>query len=252
MLMLFTSSLRRENFFEIAWVCLCSVFSYRPCRSTAPFVSLFSAKVGGNAQLLLSCTDKYFGQWGFFSMARWGLVKWITQMFDRNKQGQMPNRSPQDETVLRAAGETGDVNLETHTQTNPCQMSSSQSCFCLCIDPSPTKSNLQRSFWLTGCPLFHFKLKNFINPDQLWQDGRVGYGRNAAEVITWFRLSWFWFNRGRVCQKISRRSPVSVPCQIPPPLPISFSLSLPPFALKKSKGATETQNERRDVLNKEG
>lgn len=79
--------------------------------------------------------------------------------------------------------------------------------------PPPIKSNLQHSFWLTGCPLFHFKIKNFINLDQIWQHGRVGEGRNAAEVITWFRLSWFWFKRGRVCQKISRRSPVSVPRQ---------------------------------------
>lgn len=105
------------------------------------------------------------------------------------------------------------------------------------IPPPSVKSNLQRSLWLTGCPLFHFKIKNFINLGQIWQDGRVGEGRNAAEVITWFRLSWFWFKRGRVCQKISRRSPVSVPRQ-------NFFFF---FALKKSKGGTETQNERRDA-----
>lgn len=39
-------------------------------------------------------------------------------------------------------------------------------------------------------------------------------GRNAAKVITWFCLSWFWFRRGRVCQKSSRHSSVSAPCQI--------------------------------------
>lgn len=29
--------------------------------------------------------------------------------------------------------------------------------------------------------------------------------RNTAKVITWFCLSWFWFKRGRVYQKTSRR-----------------------------------------------
>lgn len=175
MLILFTSSLRRENFFEIAWVCLCSVFSYRPCRSTAPFVSLFSAKVEGNAQLLLSCTDKYFGQWGFFSLARWGFVKWITQMFDRNKQGLMPNRSPQDETVLRAAGETGNVNLETHTQTNPCQMSISQSCFLFMHWSLPNQIQLAAIFLTDRLPSLSFQTKEFHKPWPTlagWENGK--------------------------------------------------------------------------------
>lgn len=59
---------------------------------------------------------------------------------------------------------------------------------------------------------------------------------DTAKVITWFHLSWFWFKKGRVCQKNSKRSPVSIPCQI--------------FTERSERGM-ETQNERGDKLNKE-
>lgn len=222
MLILFTSCLHQENFFEVAWVCffcfffpwvcLCSIFPSHPRWSTPPCISVFSAKVVGNAPLLLSCTDTLVNE-GFPPW--WGEDMWseLHEMFDCNKHGM--------ESCL--SWETSNATLETLTN-KPLSDVHLSVCFCLYSDPSPTKSNVRQSFWVTDCPLFHFKLKNFIKPDQLWQDGRVGNGRNAAEVITWFRLSWFWFNRGRVCQKISRRSPV--PCQIPSPH-LCLSVSLP-------------------------
>lgn len=74
MLILLTSRFHQDNFFEVAWVCLCSVFPYRSPWSSAPCISLFSAKVGEN--VFPSCTDFLVNE-GISPW--WGEVKWITQ-----------------------------------------------------------------------------------------------------------------------------------------------------------------------------
>lgn len=87
------------------------------------------------------------------------------------------------------------------------------------MQQSPFKSNSHPFVWLTSCPLVSFQRVEFHRPwakkrKKKWKNEWEGVRRNAAKVITWFRLSWFWFKRGRVCQRNSRHSPVSISCQI--------------------------------------
>lgn len=61
----------------------------------------------------------------------------------------------------------------SHTRWEPCQTSTSQSrVFAgLCMQQLSAKSNLHWSLRLTGCPLFSFKVKKFINLEWNWQIG---------------------------------------------------------------------------------
>lgn len=54
----------------------------------------------------------------------------------------------------------------------------------------------------------------FLRPWAQSSNGWEGASKNTAQVITWLCLGWFWFKRGRACQRNSRLSPVSIPRQM--------------------------------------
>lgn len=110
---------------------------------------------------------------------------------------------------------------DSHTRWEPCQTSISHSRFCflfyVCNNCLPNPTCTDPHDWPAA--LFYFKVKKFINLEWNWQNGWEPGGGPTAEVITWFCLSWFWFKKGRVCQKKTKkknsgRSPVSIQSQI--------------------------------------
>lgn len=51
-----------------------------------------------------------------------------------------------------------------------------------------------------------FKVKIFINLEQNWSNGCQGERGNKTEVITRFRLTWFWFKKGRLSGKKNQQA----------------------------------------------
>lgn len=187
-----TSSLSLlERLFEVIWVCLSSI---------SRLILLHSLPVHHSITLSLHhvstvwykscfifrlCTAPSFTYrqmlWSMLLLPhRWKAVKKKYHKYlTATNKAIYYNTSPQDETVHGARSERilrgkhmhRNTHSHTHTQ-KPCQTSISQPRISLFMQQSPVKSNLHRSLWLTGCPLFHFKVKNFINLEQNWQNGR--------------------------------------------------------------------------------
>lgn len=103
---------------------------------------------------------------------------------------------------------------DSHTRWEPCQTSISHSRFCflfyVCNNCLPNPTCTDPHDWPAA--LFYFKVKKFINLEWNWQNGWEPGGGPTAEVITWFCLSWFWFKKGRVCQKKTKKKQRALSC----------------------------------------
>lgn len=150
------------------------------------------------------------------SLFRWKAAK-KSKTSDHNKPDQSVNTTPQDGTVCVYVCECEQHEVWNSTLTNllrnPCH--TSEFIFWFIYAAISFKIPLTSVRLTDRAVCVPFQSVEFHRP---WAKRGTGERerekKKRAKVITWFRLSWFWFRKGRVCQKHSRHSPDLIPCQV--------------------------------------